>query len=168
MQSPDLESMRVDCSRWAAMPDDGVLLAIDFGTRKTGLAIGHPLTGSAQPLDPIRYRQEESLLAALGEVVKRWRPGRIIIGLPLAADGSETDMSRNVRAFADQLASRLPELARACEICLHDERMSSQEAARGFAQRREQGRARRRDATRMDSMAAALILESWMSEHHRD
>lgn len=143
------------------MPDGGALLAVDYGTRKAGLAIGHRLTGSAQPLEPIRYRQTEALLSALGQVIQRWRPSRIIVGLPLAADGSETDMSRSVRAFADQLAERLPD----CPVCLHDERMSSQEAARGFASRREQGRARRRDAARLDSMAAALILESWMSEH---
>ena len=146
------------------MPDGGAFLAIDYGTRKAGLAIGHPLTGSAQPLDPIRYRNPEALLAAIDQVVQRWRPGRIIIGLPLAADGAETDMSRNVRAFAEQLSGRLAELAQECSISLHDERMSSQEAARGFAQRREQGRARKRDAARLDSMAAALILESWMSE----
>ena len=150
------------------MPDSGALLAIDYGTRKAGLAIGHPLTGSAQPLDPIRYRRPEALLAALDQVVKRWCPGRIIIGLPLAADGAETDMSRSVRAFADQLSGRLTGLAADCPISLHDERMSSQEAARGFARRREQGRARKRDAARLDSMAAALILESWMSENRHD
>ncbi len=147
------------------MPDGGALLAIDYGTRKAGLAIGHPLTGSAQPLEPIRYRQAEALLAAVDQVVQRWRPGRIIIGLPLAADGAETDMSRSVRAFAEQLSARLAQRSSDCPISLHDERMSSQEAARGFAQRREQGRARKRDAARLDSMAAALILESWMSEH---
>lgn len=145
------------------MPDSRALLAIDYGTRKAGLAIGHPLTGSAQPLDPIRYRQPEALFEGLRQVIRSWRPGRIIIGLPLAADGAETDMSRSIRGFAGRLA----ELAPDCEISLHDERMSSQEAARGFAQRREQGRARRRDAERLDSMAAALILESWMREHGR-
>ncbi len=147
------------------MPDSGALLAIDFGTRKAGLAIGHPLTGSAQPLDPIHYRQPDTLLSAVDQVVRRWRPGRIVIGLPLASDGAETEMSRAVRAFAEQLSRRLCGLDLACPVSLHDERMSSQEAARGFAQRREQGRARKRDAARLDSMAAALILESWMSEH---
>lgn len=145
----------------AAMPESGALLAIDYGTRKVGLAIGHPLTGSAQPLEPIRYRRPDALLGELRQRLEQWQPGRIIIGLPLAGDGSETDMSRAVRSFAAQLAGLDPQR----EICLHDERMSSQNAARGFAERRRQGRARRRDAARLDSMAAALILESWMSEH---
>lgn len=115
-------------------------------------------------MDPIRYRQTEALLAGLATVLRQWRPGRIIIGLPLAADGAETDMSRQVRGFARQVAGLAPDSS----ICFHDERMSSQEAASGFAQRREQGRARRRDAARLDSMAAALILESWMREHGHD
>ena len=153
--------MLVACSRLVAMLDSRSLLAIDYGTCKAGLAVGHRLTGSAQPLEPIRYRQPEALLDGLANVVRQWRPGHIIIGLPLAADGAETEMSRSIRGFARQVASLAPDST----ICLHDERMTSQEAARGFAQRREQGRARRRDAARLDSMAAALILESWMREH---
>ncbi|TVS13700.1 MAG: Holliday junction resolvase RuvX [Wenzhouxiangella sp.] len=143
------------------MPESGALLAIDYGTRKVGLAIGHRLTGSAQPLEPIRYRQTAALFDAIRQRLEQWQPGRIVVGLPLAGDGSETDMSRAVRKFAVQLA----ELDPRSEICFHDERMSSQNAARGFAERRSQGRARKRDAARLDSMAAALILESWMSEH---
>lgn len=142
------------------MPDRGVLLAIDYGTRTAGLAVGHALTGSARPLEPIRYRQSPALLDRLGQVLSEWRPETVVVGLPLAGDGSETPMSRNIRVFAEQLAERAP----GCDIVLHDERMSSNVAAQQFAERRSQGRARRRDAARLDSMAAALILESWMRE----
>ncbi len=143
------------------MPERGTLLAIDYGTRKTGLAVGHRLTASARPLEPIRYRQPGGLLQALDGVIRQWQPDCIIVGLPLAGDGSETPMSRQVRQFARSLAETVPE----CDIRLHDERMSSEQAARGFAERRRQGRARRRDAERLDSMAAAVILESWMQTH---
>lgn len=156
--------MSAVCSLLAAMPESGALLAIDYGTRKLGLAIGHRLTGSARPLEPIRYRQPDALMSALAAVCKLWQPQLIIVGLPLGADGGETDMSRTVRRFAEQLALVAPD----CELRLHDERMSSQQAAAGFAERRAQGRARRRDAARLDSMAAALILESWMSQHAQD
>ncbi len=143
------------------MPEHGTLLAIDYGTRTTGLAVGHRLTGSARPLEPVRYRQPAGLLQALGGVIRQWQPDCIIVGLPLAGDGSETPMSRQVRQFVQSLAETIPE----CDIRLHDERMSSEQAARGFAERRSQGRARRRDAERLDSMAAAVILESWMQAH---
>lgn len=143
------------------MPESGALLAIDYGTRTAGLAIGHRLTGSARPLEPIRYRSEESLLTELATVIRQWQPARIVVGLPLNGEGGETAMSRQVRRFAERLADMVPER----KVVLHDERMSSEQAARAFAERRGQGRARRRDAERLDSMAAAVILESWMSNH---
>ncbi len=143
------------------MPEGGTLLSIDYGKRTTGLAIGHRLTASARPLEPIRYRQHSGLMGALDAVIRQWQPDCIVVGLPLAGDGSETAMSREVRRFVVRLAETAP----GCDICLHDERMSSEQAARGFAERRSQGRARRRDAARLDSMAAAVILESWMREH---
>lgn len=143
------------------MPETGALLAIDYGTRKVGLAIGHRLTGSARPLDPIRYRQPDTLLKRLDEIVRQWQPERIVVGLPLGGEGEETRMSRDIRSFA----ARLSQVVLQCPIELHDERMSSRQAAEGFARRRSEGRARRRDAERLDSMAAAVILESWMSHH---
>lgn len=143
------------------MPESGAFLAIDYGTRKAGLAIGHRLTGSARPLEPIRYRQPETLFDGLISVCKQWQPDRIIVGLPLDATGEETRMSRDIRKFADELAKHIPTV----HIEMHDERMSSQHAAAGFAGRRSEGRARRSDASRLDSMAAAVILESWMNQH---
>jgi putative Holliday junction resolvase len=143
------------------MPESGALLAIDYGTRKVGLAIGHRLTGSARPLEPIRYRQAEALYDGLIAVCKQWQPDRVIVGLPLDGAGEETQMSRDIRKFADELGKRIP----AVHIEMHDERMSSQHAAAGFAARRSEGRARRSDASRLDSMAAAVILESWMNQH---
>lgn len=143
------------------MPESGALLAIDYGTRTAGLAIGHRLTGSARPLEPIRYRSQESLMAELAAVIRQWQPERIVVGLPLNGEGEETSMSRQIRRFAERLAEMVPER----NVELHDERMSSEQAARAFAERRGQGRARRRDAERLDSMAAAVILESWMSNH---
>jgi len=70
-------------------------------------------------------------------------------------------MSRKVRKFARRLAESRPEI----EVELQDERMTSEQAARQFAQRRREGRARRKDAARLDSHAAAVILEAWMRDH---
>ncbi len=145
------------------MPDRkaGALIGIDYGTRKVGLAVGHALTASARPLEPIRYSDETALFSALAEVFRQWRPGRVIVGLPLGAEGADSDMTRTVREFARRLSAEHPDL----NIDLHDERLTSHAAAGAFANRREAGRARKRDAQRLDSVAAALILESWMAEH---
>lgn len=142
-------------------PASGSLMGIDFGRRTLGLAVGHALTGSARPLEPVRYRDPAALDRALDKVIGQWRPARIIVGLPLSGDGSETEMSREVRVFARRLEALAPD----AEVVLHDERLTSHAAAEHHAARRQQGRARRRDSQRLDSVAAALILESWMTEH---
>jgi putative holliday junction resolvase len=142
-------------------PRQGNWLGIDYGERLVGVAVAHPLTGSARPIEPIRNTSPAALDQAIIQLLRDWQPVRIVIGLPLAISGDETPMSRKVRS----VARRIAELAPRAEIVLHDERMSSEAAAREFARRREQGRARRRDAARLDSLAAALILESWMTEH---
>jgi putative Holliday junction resolvase len=142
------------------MPDSGNWLGIDYGERTLGLAIAHPLTGSARPLPPLANTGRESLGPLLRSVFDQWRPAAVVIGLPLKADGTDTPMSRRIR----KLAQWFGELAPGARIDLHDERLTSESAARRFAERRRTGRARRRDAASLDSMAAVLILESWMSQ----
>lgn len=144
------------------MPEPaGSLLGIDFGKRTVGLAVGHRLTGSARPLDPIRYRDSAGLMAQLDSVVGQWRPAVVVLGLPLAGDGSETEMSRQVREFGAGLAERHDGI----DLRFQDERLTSHAAAERHASRRQQGRAKRSDARRLDSVAACLILESWMGEN---
>ena len=139
----------------------GALLGIDFGKRTVGLAVGHCLTGSARPLDPIRYRDSDSLMTTLDEVLRQWRPATVVVGLPLTGDGSESDMSQLVRDFAGRLSERRSGI----DIRFQDERLTSHAAAERHASRRQQGRAKRSDAQRLDSVAACLILESWIREN---
>lgn len=142
------------------MPKPGTALALDYGKAKTGVAVGHPLTGSAQPLAPVASKSETQLLQGLAEVMKAWQPTQIVVGLPLSASGDDTPMSQTIKAFGDTLQREHPSV----EVVFHDERLTSQAAASVHAHRRESGRSRARDAQKLDSVAAALILESWMRE----
>lgn len=151
------------CSRPVAMPEAGTLLGIDYGKRCTGLAIAHPLTGSARPLAPLKANSDDARLTALCQVIKDWKPSQVVIGLPLSASGDETELSRAVRSFAARLQQQLPETP----IGFQDERLTSVGAAERHAERRQQGRARQRDARQLDSVAASLILESWMQDQSR-
>ena len=134
-----------------------VVLGIDFGPRRIGLATGNSVTGTARPLNTIRHAGQP--LADLEQVVREWQPGRIIVGLPLAADGSETAMSRAARTFAAELRTRLGDIA----VEFQDERYTSRMADSQFARARRGGHARRRDARNLDSVAAAIIVESWLA-----
>lgn len=138
--------------------DSGCALGFDYGTRLIGVAVGSPLGHGARAVATI----DTGDWASLDALVAEWRPARLVVGLPLALDGGEQKMSRAAREFARMLERRY-----ALGVDLVDERHSSGEAARRFAERRAQGAARRKDAARIDALAAAVILDDWLTQRAR-
>ena len=144
------------------MPDSrsripgGTWLGFDFGLRRTGVAVGQTTTCTASPLTTLSSTGEpdwHGLAALFGE----WRPVAVAVGLPLGGDGDETDMSRAARAFGEQLEKRYGR-----PVYYVDERLTSAAAETRFAERRAAGTARRKDARRLDAVAAKIILENWL------
>jgi len=135
-----------------------VVLGLDFGLRRIGVASGNTLTGTARPLTTVHHQGEP--WPALERLIREWRPQRIIIGLPLTADGGDSDISRAAREFGRKLEQRHPGL----ELQFQDERHTSSAAGSRFVEARRSGQARRKDAANLDSVAAALIVESWLAE----
>ncbi|TAN06191.1 MAG: Holliday junction resolvase RuvX [Rhodanobacteraceae bacterium] len=135
------------------------VLGFDYGARWIGVASGNRISQSARPLAALTAQSGQPDWSRVDALLSEWKPEALIVGLPLARDGSEQKTSKAARAFADALGkrSRLP-------VHLVDERHSSQEAARRFAAQRTAGSARRRDAANIDSLAAAVILESWLTQ----
>jgi putative Holliday junction resolvase len=146
------------------MPDRGpeVVLGIDFGQRRIGLATGNTLTGTARPLETLRHDGDP--YEQLARVINEWRPRRIVVGLPLTIQGEESASTRAARDFAREVAERHPDIA----VDLHDERYSSRTADARFVEARRQGEARRRDARNLDSVAAAVIVESFLAAHRAE
>lgn len=139
------------------MPDSILILGVDFGARRIGLATGNTLTGTARPLTTVHH--DGAPAEDIDQVIASWKPGRIVVGLALAADGGETESSRAARRFAADLQTRHPKI----KINFQDERYSSRIADAQFAQARRDGHARRRDSRNLDSVAAAIIVESWLA-----
>lgn len=142
----------------ATPTDSGTLLAFDYGTRLIGVAVGNRLASSARALNVVASGD----WAALDALVAEWQPQRLVIGLPLALDGGEQPMTRAAREFAAALGRRY-----ARTVDLVDERHTSQEASRRFAERRARGAARRKHAAHIDALAAQIILETWLAENGR-
>jgi len=136
------------------MPDaaDGTVLGFDFGLERIGVAVGETMLKTARPLTTISGTANAVRFAAIERLIAEWRPVRLVVGLPLAMDGSEHDMTARCRRFANQLNGRfrLP-------VEFADERLTSAEAE---AQLRGTGDARRRKEA-VDALAAALILETY-------
>lgn len=136
----------------------GTLLALDFGLRRIGIASGSTITQTASPLQTIDAADGEPDWIALDSLLEEWKPAILIVGLPYNTDGSESDMTARSRRFAAQLEERY-----GLQVSLADERYTSAEAESILKQQRQSGarnkRIRKED---VDSLAAALIAESWM------
>ena len=135
----------------------GCVLGFDYGARRIGVASGNRITGTARPLPGLTANAGKPDWSHIDALLAEWKPEALVVGLPLTLDGGEQAITRAARAFADTLGERsgLP-------VHLVDERHTSQEAARRFAAQRASGSARRRDAANLDSLAAAVIVESWL------
>jgi putative Holliday junction resolvase len=135
------------------------VLGFDYGARRIGVASGNRISRSGRPLPALISRKGEPDWPRIDALLAEWKPEALVVGLPLTLDGGEQAITRGARAFADTLGQRsgLP-------VHLVDERHTSQEAARRFAAQRASGAARRRDAENIDSLAAVVILETWLRE----
>ncbi len=143
------------------MPDEqvrpaGTLLAFDFGHRRIGVAVGQTLTGSANVLAVVQAASKPDW-RAITKIINEWKPAALVVGLPLAADGGETDMSKDARRFGRQLEGRF-----GIRIVFEDERLTSLDAEQRFVDARARGSMRRKDAALKDAMAAQIILENWL------
>ena len=132
-------------------------LGIDFGERRVGVAVSDPTGVIAQPLPTLRRRAGKRMpLRALEELAEEYGVQVIVVGLPLALSGDDTDWTRTVRDVAGKLGERsgLP-------VQLVDERFTSVRAERAV---RSLGlpKSKREEKGRMDAAAAVLILQSWL------
>ncbi len=132
-------------------------LGVDFGAVRIGLALSDETGTIASPLTTIRRRQGKRVpYAQIAEIAGRYAVRFLVVGLPLDLSGQESGWSHEVREFARELQDRL-----ALPVHLVDERMSSVRAERtvrgiGLPKRK------REERERVDSAAAAIILQSWL------
>jgi putative Holliday junction resolvase len=146
------------------MPEGGpaslrpkIILSLDFGRRRIGVASGDTLTRTAHPRTSFTNGPHGPDWAALDRILADTRPARIAVGEPYNADGSESPLTGDARRFATELARRcgLP-------VDLVDERWSSQDAEERLRSERASGdRKRRVTKEAIDAAAAAVILERW-------
>ena len=132
------------------LPDGGVLIGLDIGTKTIGTAFCDAGWTFASPTDLIRRSKFSKDKAALSAAIATRATRGIVIGLPLNMDGSESPRSQSSRAFARNIADLgLP-------ILLRDERWSTQAVERDMIAA-DMSRAKR--AEKIDSGAAAFILQ---------
>lgn len=136
-----------------------ILLGIDFGERRIGVAASDSLGLTAQPVSVLERKSLAEDIAHIAELARRRRARGIVVGLPLNMDGSAGPAARRARRFATALRREL-----GLEVELWDERLSTVQAERALIESHER-RTRRRQAR--DEVAAALILQSYLDARRR-
>ena len=132
------------------------ILAFDFGLRRIGVAVGQQVTESANPLAVIQNGESGPDWAAIDGLVREWQPSRIIVGMPVSADGSHSEIASQVEAFISEL-SRFD-----MPVETEDERYSSLEAEELLKSERALGLRGRISKEMIDSAAATLIADRWL------
>jgi putative Holliday junction resolvase len=133
-----------------------IILGLDIGDARTGVAISDELGIAAHPLCTIQRKSRKALLAELQELVTAHKVERIVVGLPLQLDGETGTQAQKVKRFAEKLERQVN-----LPIIFWDESFTTFEAAqilRGTKKRRK----KRKQV--IDQVAAVLILEGYLEE----
>ena len=137
------------------LPQQGRILAVDWGELRIGLALSDETQTLATPLETlVRRRGKRFPLSRFLELIAQHGPSGVVVGLPLTGEGEEKASAVAARELAGGLADRsgLP-------VELWDERMST---ARALAAIREQGGSTRGRKGDVDSLAAAVLLQHFL------
>lgn len=132
------------------------VLAIDFGLKRTGLAVTDPARIIASALDTVPSAE---LMAYLKRYVAKEAVEGFVVGLPCNLDGSPTDITKNVLLLVSALKQAFPEMW----VETVDERFTSTIAQRTMLQSGIGKMARRNKGT-VDRISATIILQSWMDK----
>lgn len=132
----------------------GRILAIDFGTKRTGLAVTDPLQIIATSLDTV---ETKNAVTYIKQYASKEKLDAIVIGLPKRLDNSDSETAPMVRLFVSKLSKQLPDI----NIHYIDERFTSSIAQRamidGGMKKKD-----RREKGNVDKISATLILQSYL------
>lgn len=134
------------------------ILAIDYGTRRTGIAVSDPLRIIATALETVETRSLERFLA---DYFSREEVDTIVVGYPRQMDGSPSETMRYVEPLMGRLRHAYPDK----RVVGYDERFTSVLAQRTIRQSGI-GKMARRDKALVDKVSAAIILQDYMACRH--
>ena len=134
----------------------GRILAIDYGKRRTGLAVTDILRITANPLLTI---DTSGLLTWLDDYIRREQVDTIVVGYPRQMNGQDSETVPAIRALENQLRTRWPQIP----VVEYDERFTSvlaHQAMIAGGMKKKQ----RQDKSQVDRLAACIILEGYLEQ----
>lgn len=132
------------------------ILGIDYGDRRVGVAVSDALGITAQGVGTVINKGPEKLLAEIGGIIEKYRPEKIVIGLPKNMDGSVGFRGEITYEFAENLKKIYDG-----EIIFEDERLTTVSAANVLNETNRRGAARKNV---IDTVSACFILETYLNK----
>ncbi len=140
------------------IPQRGSVLAFDFGMKRIGVAVGDWENCLAHPLETVSGEGNDARFGRIAALILEWKPVQLVCGLPFSMDGTEHDISRRARRFANQLHGRF-----GLPVALVDERLTSFAADLRLREAGVKGSARK---GLDDAVAAQQILQDYFDHAH--
>jgi len=134
----------------------GRVLAVDYGDKRTGMAVSDALGITAQPLDTVNTLDLDLTIVALLKEIAAREVKQVVVGMPYLPDGREGEQVKKVWVFLDAVKRRLPAGVR---LFHQDERHTTKEARGLLAQAGLRGR---RAKAKIDCVAAMVILREFL------
>ncbi len=134
-------------------------MAIDYGSKATGVAITDELQLAVRPLTTLRNVRNSKLIESISSLVNENDVGRLVVGLPLNMDGTRGEAAARVERFVSELQNHLM-----IPIVTVDERLTSYEADQIM---REEGLSEIERRLRSDEYAATIILRDYLDGQTR-
>ena len=132
-----------------------VIMSVDYGDARTGIAACDKLQFLASPVSVIKESFQPKLVSMIAALAKERKAERIVVGLPLNMDGSEGERAEKCRAFASAL-----EAESGIETVLFDERLTTVEAHEQLSAVNAGGKKRK---AIVDAVSAVVILEDYLA-----
>lgn len=131
-----------------------IVLGIDLGVARTGLAISDINEILASPIQTIAERNFDNLLDNIVEIVKERKVEKIVVGLPKNMDGSCGESANRATEFASQLKEKT-----SLDVVLWDERLTTVSAHQFLNETNTRGKKRK---AVVDTVSAVIILQNYL------
>ncbi len=132
----------------------GRVLGVDYGKKRTGVALSDPMGVIAQGLETIQHKSIDQTVSRLHALVQQYEVAQIVVGQPLTLSGRMGDAVVAVQAFVEKL-----EMVVALPVILIDERFTSVIAKRIML---EFGKSPSKNKAKVDEISASLILQTYL------
>ena len=136
------------------------ILALDYGTKRIGVALSDELRWTAQPLETFERRTLDRDVTHIASLVNTHEVGQVVLGFPLQLDGREGPAVQAMREFAVRLEQGL-----SVPLVLWDERLTTK-AAEDLLIAADVSRKKRKGA--VDRVAAAILLQSYLASREAE